>query len=283
MVLRILTKIYRFFYFGNRKYDDYRSFLIKAKLNNYEFKPLKEFVKKRNSNEKIIGLRHDVDTNLDLSIKIAEIEKEEGIKSTYFILHTAKYFYQNIEKEILHPKLIKKLKYLQNDLGHEIGIHSDLMPIEHIYKLSPKEYLKKTIKLLDDNGIDVKGIAGHGNLFKNVYMKNFKKKNQKIYNKNIYSNPHIIFNPEDFLLEYEAYSLDHDLYYSDSDFIKNKRWDFTELKNRFFNLKNKRVIILTHAVHWSNSIPLYYSLNFFVIVKYFCKYLSEYRKFKSVK
>ena len=68
--------------------------------------------------DKAVILRHDVDTSIDKALKIAEIEYNEGVKSTFFILLATK-FYNIAEKDTL--KMIKEI----SNLGHEIGLHFD--------------------------------------------------------------------------------------------------------------------------------------------------------------
>lgn len=76
------------------------------------------FDEEYHKDEKVILLRHDVDQSLEASLKMAEIEKEYGIKATYFIWLTSP-FYNIFEKfyaDIIH-KIIS--------LGHQIGLHFD--------------------------------------------------------------------------------------------------------------------------------------------------------------
>ena len=169
MVKRIVSKFKQFFYFGNRSFNDYRQFLKTAVDSGFLFLPLNEFRYK--NNEKIICLRHDIDFSLNHSLKIARIENQANISATYFVLHTAKYFYRDISKHKINKSLISKLKYLQNTLGHEIGLHLDLMTIEKAYILNPDEYLKSLLRLLRDEGININGVAPHGSFLIRNYRK----------------------------------------------------------------------------------------------------------------
>jgi len=278
---KYLTKVKRFFQFGNRTFKDYKLFIEKSKSNGFKFAPLKEFIKQKESNEKIIGIRHDVDSELDHALKIAKIEYDLGIRTTYYVLHTASYFYKNIHREILNDNLIKKLKYLQDTLGHEIGLHIDLMPIEIVYKKDPINYIKNLIILLKNNGINIIGVAPHGNLFHHIYRSKYIIKNKENIN-NIFADPYIIFDVKMFDIDYEAYSLPHDIYFSDARFIKNKRWDFSCIEDDFFE-KNGRTIILAHTIHWAPSKFYYFTVNLILTVRYFFRYLSEYIKYKRAK
>ena len=59
-----------------------------------------------------------------------------------------------------------------------------------------------------------------------------------------------LFDIKMFNVGYEAYSLEHDTYFSDAKFIGNKRWNFSCIDDDFFN-KSGRTIILTHTIHWA--------------------------------
>ena len=97
-----------------------------------------------------IGLKHDVDNRLDIALEMAKYEYSQGVKSTYFILHTADY-YPNfpVFKEI-------------QDMGHEIGFHNDLLT--HWLKTgeNPKDCLKNELRKFRENGIEIKGTFSHG-------------------------------------------------------------------------------------------------------------------------
>lgn len=269
----------RFFQFGNRTFEDYSNFLKKAKANGFEFVPLREFLFPKEPNERKIGLRHDVDSELNHALKIARIEHAAGIKSTYFILHTAGYYYKDISKDKINERLIEKLVYLQNILGHEIGLHTDLMPIELVYKKDPDEYLKNILIHLRNNGINITGVAPHGNLFHHLYKRKYMDSDLEIKNNNLFADPSREFDMKMFNLDYEAYNLDEDIYFSDAQFINYKRWDFSCIENNFFK-KNGRTIILTHTIHWAPSRVYYFTINFFLTVRYFFSYIIEYINYR---
>ena len=75
---------------------------------NYEFQAMEAFI--RNPLPKVVVLRHDVDERPQNAVKIARVEFEMGIKSTYYF---------RILKISNTPEAIKKIV----DLGHEIGYH----------------------------------------------------------------------------------------------------------------------------------------------------------------
>ncbi|MBJ26647.1 MAG: hypothetical protein CL567_03190 [Alphaproteobacteria bacterium] len=63
-------------------------------------------------------LRHDIDMSLEAALPIAEIERNIGVKATYFIL---------LRSDLYNPFSETGLKILKRlyDLGHEIGLHFD--------------------------------------------------------------------------------------------------------------------------------------------------------------
>ncbi|MCD4696898.1 MAG: hypothetical protein K8S16_11740 [Bacteroidales bacterium] len=81
------------------KFSHYKESLEKARKLDYHFLKLNEYPEIE-KHKKVIILRHDVDLSLENSLKMAKIENELGIQSTFFIRLSAKYnsmYYPNIE------------------------------------------------------------------------------------------------------------------------------------------------------------------------------------------
>lgn len=83
----------------------------------------------------IFILRHDVDQSLEQSIKIAKIENNYNIKSTFFLWLRSP-FYNIFEKK--YSDIIYKI----SNLGHQIGLHFD----ENVYKIENEKNLNKFIE-----------------------------------------------------------------------------------------------------------------------------------------
>jgi len=98
-------------------YNYYRDLLTTLKTNNYNFIFFEEINKYQNS--KYILLRHDVDFDIDKSIKIANIENEFGVKSTYFFLLNSDFY------NIHHINNTKKILSILS-MGNRISIHFDI-------------------------------------------------------------------------------------------------------------------------------------------------------------
>lgn len=80
--------------------------------------------------------RHDLDASLDCAVRVAQIEKEERVVSTYFI-HLHNTFYNPISARSL--ELIKEIK----DCGHEIGLHFDISYYQNQGKLTKQSELER--------------------------------------------------------------------------------------------------------------------------------------------
>jgi hypothetical protein len=95
-------------------FGNYRDFLIEFIKQGYKFVGFNEF----NSLKNQIILRHDIDFDVELALRVARIENELGIKSTYFFLLRSD-FYNPFAKSVFEN--IIEIK----NLGHKISIHFD--------------------------------------------------------------------------------------------------------------------------------------------------------------
>jgi hypothetical protein len=127
--------------------------LLKYKFSDFtitNFKRLLEYAKcsykfvffdvKNVAENNSIILRHDLEFSVEIALKMAQIEADLGIKTTYFVqLHSE--FYNIFEKKnILQLNEIKKL-------GHQIGLHFD----SHFWNISNEDELHE--KLVFDKEI----------------------------------------------------------------------------------------------------------------------------------
>ena len=88
--------------------------------------------------QKCFLIRHDVDWDLELALKLAELENKLEIKSTYFILITSNLY------NVLSPSNIKLINKIKK-LNHEIGLHFDASN----YKSNYDNHAKKEAKILE--------------------------------------------------------------------------------------------------------------------------------------
>jgi len=93
----------------------YKKLLFALKEGGYRFVAFEDYAEADRA-EKAIILRHDVDKRPGQSLKTAEIEKELGIRGSYYF---------RIVKASNQPEIIEKIR----DLGHEIGYHYEDMTL----------------------------------------------------------------------------------------------------------------------------------------------------------
>src|SRR5919199_3779509 len=105
-------------------YREYARFL--DRLAEREVVPLREFARGAGD----LALRHDVDERLDSALVLARLEADRALRATYFVLHTAPYWHE--------PDLLPRLLRLQ-ELGHEVGLHNDLVTLERVHGVDVAE------------------------------------------------------------------------------------------------------------------------------------------------
>ena len=101
-----------------------------------------------------IGLRHDVDYDLEAALAIGRAEAALGCRSTYFLLHTAPYWGKAGFSEACQE--LEKL-------GHEVGLHLNVLAEWYDGRINdPEGRLIEVSNQLRATGIRVTGCAAHG-------------------------------------------------------------------------------------------------------------------------
>jgi hypothetical protein len=118
-------------------------------IGDTDYIPMSVCTYMQTHSKRCVILRHDVDRKPEQALKMAQVEKDLGIASTYYFRTIPQVFKPNIIKVI-------------NDLGHEIGYHYEVLN-------KAKGDFDKAIKLFEDELkdfrkiCDVKTICMHGN------------------------------------------------------------------------------------------------------------------------
>lgn len=95
-------------------YESYKNLIKLLWANSYQIKTYHTWQEA----DRCVILRHDIDTSLDKAVELAQVERELGVSSTYFVLLTSD-FYNPASKGSL-----EKLRAIQH-MGHELGLHFD--------------------------------------------------------------------------------------------------------------------------------------------------------------
>jgi hypothetical protein len=248
----------------NFTWQKYASFLKKiSDTSKYIVLPINEFRQTLNSKKIVIGLRHDIDIDLDVAYKFSKIESNLGFRSTYFILHTAPYYLADQNNMAVHSdKIIPILKKMQDEKHFEIGWHNDLVTLQVIYNIDPVVFFHNELSWLRSNGLLIYGTAAHGSSFcKTYHYMNFYFFQECSYpilvgrenNVTVPKDGKLITikkgHLSDFKLEYEAYFLNNNKAYSDAVIKDGVRWNIGMLDLSLLK-PGDRIIILLHPIHW---------------------------------
>lgn len=106
---------------NNFSYKSYKNSVIRYLNSGYKFTTFSQF-DDENQNKKVL-MRHDIDFDVKPAYKLAQLENQIGISSTYFFRVTAKNY------NILSKSSIEDIESIKNK-GHEIGLHLDHKQIQ---------------------------------------------------------------------------------------------------------------------------------------------------------
>lgn len=172
-----------------------------------------------------IALRHDVDHSIEKAMRFATWEHNRGIRSTYFLLHTAPYWQD--------WRSLVRVAHMMELMGHEVGIHHDALgEVVREYGAdadAPDELacgiLVEAIGRLRSEGLTIRGAAAHGSgSADNVeFMRRV--------------------TPERFDLAYEAYLLKRET----SDYISDNRGRW---RSPLVHTPGRPAQVLVHPIHW---------------------------------
>jgi len=251
----------------NFTWEKYAAFLNKVSdTSKYIVLPLNEFRQTFNSKKVVIGLRHDVDIDLNVAYKFSLMEASLGFRSTYFILHSAPYYLANPNNMAVHTSdIIPILKSMQNDYHFEIGWHNDLVTLQVIYNINPVSFFHGELNWLRSNGLNIIGTAAHGsNYCKTLHYMNFYFFEECTYpvvpnrenNITVPKDGKLITlikgKLSDFDLKYEAYFLNNNKAFSDAVITNGIRWNIGMLDLNQLQAGD-RAIILLHPIHWHKA------------------------------
>jgi hypothetical protein len=222
----------------------YEAFLDRVACSDVRVVPLRELRAARRD-QPLVGLRHDVDERLDNALRFAELEHRRGLRATYFVLETAGYWRE--------PDLVERLRRLQ-ELGHEVGWHNDLVTLALVEGVDPVAHLHDELGRLRRAGIAVAGAAAHGSIWchllrydNNAFFSDFPEARAP-------ADEFRRGSLAEFGLDYEAYHLGEDRYFSDSRFDEHGvRWHPGLLRLEEL-VPGESAVVLIHPCNWDRSV-----------------------------
>ncbi len=238
MTFKIFKKI-----FQQNRLGIYNSILLFAKKNDYIITSLNDWYNNYlNSNKKVLILRHDVDYDSKGAFEMYKIEKELGIKSTFYFRWST--MNSPIMKEMKKNGFEVSLHYeslasyaKKNNITNEEQVSSEIIrqSFENLV-LEIKEFESKYWKLHT--------ICSHGD----KVNRQLKVSNHKIIRYEKLKELDILFNVynPDIIKKFEAYI-------SDSSIYSNFEWNHFGSPKTAIENGYKSICLLTHPVHWNQS------------------------------
>ncbi len=231
---KIVNRIYNDYFMSSRM-DEYEKLLKTFLDNGYEFLMIRDYKKNINKNKKVIFIRHDIDSDVQIAREMFLIEKKLNIKTTYYFrLET---FTQDLVSEIL-------------SYGSEVGYHYEELATfvkeNKIYKKEDvlnsmtkiQDMLISNIKMLEEHyNFKITSIASHGD---------FMNRKLGITNTVIYDN-----SLRKKLKLIEAYDLDDCVDFRTSDTMYPKF--FKEDPYLAISKKAKKVLLLIHTRYYKRN------------------------------
>lgn len=208
----------------NYHFEDFTEYHYRYLLNEAKKRwSFGSFVDYRSA-DNICLWRHDIDISVHRAYRLAQIEREENVTTTYFV-HLHSPFYSIFEASTM--QLLNNIK----DLGHHIGLHFE--PSFFQLERNEEEKLIKWLlwekKLLED----LLSTTIHVFSFHNPDIGGWESYPTEIV--------------ADMINTYSSYFQVHYNYCSDS----NGYWRYQRLKDFIQNASSSKIQVLTHPVWWT--------------------------------
>jgi len=130
----------------------YRRILLKASAQGYHFQTFSGYLQE--PRKKAILLRHDVDYSLEYALRMASLEYELGVRSTYFVrIHSTRY---NLFDRFNYRRLKRLLRW-----GFEIGVHQEVCNFAQNGDDATKLLSREKLVIESILGENVYGVATH--------------------------------------------------------------------------------------------------------------------------
>lgn len=125
-------------------YNWYSNFLNNLKENDYKVCDYDNW----SGYDRCAILRHDIDNDIEKAVKIAEIENDNEVRSTYFVLLTSDFY------NVFSLNNINRIKRIIS-LGHDIGLHFDEVRYKEISTID------EMIRKIEDEADILSTMIGH--------------------------------------------------------------------------------------------------------------------------
>lgn len=235
--------------------NQYAQILDELKDPKFEVMPFHEFIGYKNKEKVVLTIKHDMDVIPLYALKMAKLEKDMGIRSTYYVLQSVDYYGGLIDGKFERYTCLDTLYKSISAMGHEMGIHNDLITMQILYNVDPKTFFLSEIDYFKSLGIPVYGTSSHGyKRYKKIKIANyqifsdFQKDSTFVYKNKKYRIGQ--YSLKECGFEYEVYHIPYDHYYSDS----GRKWNEPDRNHEPVDIfqklrqakKGERIVLLVH-------------------------------------
>jgi hypothetical protein len=127
--------------------------------------PFRELVGRTPPPDRVLcGIRHDIDVDITAALVHAELEQRHGIRSTWFVLHTAPYYGYFADGCFRRHDAMRHVYRRFQQWGHEVAVHSDPLLVYQAHGMDGAKGLCTEIDWLREAGIDVVGTTAHNSV-----------------------------------------------------------------------------------------------------------------------
>lgn len=133
----------------------------------------KEFYNAPADPERItVFLRHDIDNDPFTALRMAHAESERGLHSTYYVLPTSVYYGIFRGGKYCRYACMDWIYQTIESLGHEIGVHNDLLTLMLDYDIDPVSFQASECQYYREIGLHICGVCAHGCRFNALGLNN---------------------------------------------------------------------------------------------------------------
>ncbi len=139
----------------------------------YRVLPGREFFKARHDPACVtVYFRHDIDNDPFTAVRMAKEEKKLGLHGSYYVLHSAEYYGKTGPHGVTRYTCMDPLYREIESLGHEVGVHQDLMTLMLYHGVDPLPFEKKELEYYKKIGMTVRGVVSHGGIINSLGLNN---------------------------------------------------------------------------------------------------------------
>lgn len=238
MIKRVIGKILQ-----TSRVAEYEEVLQHARKQGYILCSLKDwYTKYRDTEEKVLILRHDVDYDTDGAFRFFQLEKQLGATSSFY------FRWKTMSSPIMH-------EMYQNNF--EVSLHFETLATYakkyHLLKKSDindriiescQAILSDEIKRFEQTYFKIYSICSHGDKRNRI----LDTPNHVIVDYKFKAKHKILFET------YDANILSaFDAYISDSSIYSSFEWKHSGTPCKMIDEKKQTICLLTHPIHWNQS------------------------------